>query len=126
MCIRDSNQNIDYVENIWVIQLHKALSDMGGKLLIQQLDSGILQRINDKYIMDAIVMRNFSLSSLRRINYCRIYLRVERISDIATNDGLRIQSRYFLGLSGIHIRISYGHIRNVRLCSHGKNGERQF
>ena len=47
--------------------------------------------------MDAIVMCNFSLSSLRRINYCRMYLQVERISDIATNDGLQIQSRYFYG-----------------------------
>ena len=70
---------------------------MGGKLLIHQINSGILQRVNDKYIMDAISCQSFSLATIRRINYCRMYLRVERLSDIVTNDGLRIQSRYFHG-----------------------------
>ena len=40
-----SNKNIDYIENAWAIQLHKALSDMEGKLLIHQFLLIILLRI---------------------------------------------------------------------------------
>ena len=79
-----------YIENSWVIQLHQALHEMGGKLLLHQFSSGILQRVNDQFIMDAIPINKIFLPTIRRINYCRLYLRVRRLSDIVTNDGLRV------------------------------------
>ena len=47
--------------------------------------------------MDTISLDKFSLPTIRRINYCGMYLRVERLSDIVTNYGLSIKPHYFNG-----------------------------
>ena len=92
-----SDDRIEYIENPWVIQLHNSLKAMTGKLLIRGLTSGNFQRINDKYIMDIWDKKHVSISTLKKLNMCRLYLRVARLSDIVTNNGKHIQDAYFNG-----------------------------
>ncbi len=52
----------------------------------------------DRYIMQAILEQtNITGDELRMINYCRIYLQVELISDIATADGKFIRQDVWVG-----------------------------
>ena len=48
--------------------------------------------------MDGFAKMKLPTQTMRRLNYCRMYLRVERLSDIATNDGKKIQGRYMSGV----------------------------
>ena len=42
-----SYYRIDYIENEWVLHLHKSLQQTTGKLLIEGINSGLLYREND-------------------------------------------------------------------------------
>ena len=70
---------------------------MTGKLVIEGLHSGSLQRTNDKYLMDEWDNEGLDMTLLRHLNLCRMYLRVSRLSDIVTNNGLLIQDGYLSG-----------------------------
>ena len=50
--ILTSEDTIEYIENIWVIQLHNQLQDMKGKPLLHQMEDSILQREIDVLLMD--------------------------------------------------------------------------
>ena len=50
--------------------------------------------------MDAWDAEGLPTSTLQILNYCRIYLKVHRLSEIVTNDGFHIQEHY---LSERHI-----------------------
>ena len=70
---------------------------MTGKLLIPTIPSGTYLRANDVYLMDAWDAEGLSLAILQKLNYCRMYLKVNRLSDIVTNDGQHIQVGYLNG-----------------------------
>ena len=70
---------------------------MTGKLVIDGLHSGSLQRINDKYLMDEWDKEGLDIKLLRHLNLCRLYLCVSKLSDITTNNGLLIQEGYLSG-----------------------------
>ena len=91
------DDRIDYIENNWVIHLHNELSRMTGKLVIEGLHSGSLQRINDRYLMDEWDKQGLGIKLLRQLNLFRMYLRVSQLSDITTNNGLYIQEKYLSG-----------------------------
>lgn len=92
-----TDDRIDYIENSWAIHLHNELSRMTGKLVIDGLHSGSLQRINDKYLMDEWDKEGLDIKLLRHLNLCRLYLCVSKLSDITTNNGLFIQEGYLSG-----------------------------
>ena len=60
---------------------------MTGKLLLTELPSGTYLRVNEKYFMDAWDEEDLPIATLQILNYCRIYLKVTRLSDIVINDG---------------------------------------
>ena len=91
-----TDDRIDYVENQWAVHLHNLLRLMKGKLVLTALNSGRIQREHDYFLMD-MFDTHYSQSSLKKLNYCRLYLQVERLSDICTNDGKYIQMCYLLG-----------------------------
>ena len=93
-----TTNNISYIENAWVVQLHEELANMSGKLLLTDIKSRVLQRNNDEFLMDMFIRQYMNTSTLCQLNYCGMYLQVKRLSDIATNDGKRLQPRYYYGL----------------------------
>ena len=73
----------------WVTNVWKMINEF--KLSVEDKSaSPPLRRENDKYIMQEITKTETSKTSLRRINRCRLYLRVITLSDIATGDGKQI------------------------------------
>ena len=92
-----TDNNIEYIENKWVIQLHTELKTMTGKLWCSHIPNRTLLRANDQFLMDAWDAAGLQSSTLQTLNYCRMYLRVARLSDIVTNDGCQIQAQYLYG-----------------------------
>ena len=88
------SQTISYIENDWVSQLHSELAQISGKLLLNDLSSGVLQRENDEFVMDKFLQHYSNSAILKRFNYYIMYLRVSRLSDITTNDSYTIQPGY--------------------------------
>lgn len=58
-----------------------------------------IQRDNDCSLMDAVIIsKKFTNNELRRINLCRIYLRVFYLSDICSGNGRGVMHNYVSGL----------------------------
>ena len=92
-----SDDRIDYIENPWVIQLHNELKRMIGKLLLRDITGDQIQRVNDQFLMDIWDQQNLPIATLYKLNLCRLYLRVSRLSDIVSNDGKHIQYGFLTG-----------------------------
>jgi hypothetical protein len=73
----------------WIVCLWEFLYDYR----IKQ-SPGRSQRIQrfegDEYIMFRILQLNYAQYTLRAVNYCRLYLQVELLSDIVNVSGLRV------------------------------------
>ena len=110
-----SDDRIDYIENNWVIHLHHELRSMTGKLLCTDIPSGILLRANDRYLMDAWDEEGLPTQTLTILNYCRLYLKVTRLSDIVTNDGNRFQDHFVSG-SNINRKVTHDWPRQEKPC----------
>ena len=95
--ILTTDDRIDYIENQWIVHLHNELKNMAGKLLIPNIPSGTYMRANDVYLMDAWDAAGFSIATLKKLNYCRMHIKVTRLSDIVTNDSHYIQAAYLDG-----------------------------
>ena len=67
---------------------------MAGKTLCSALHSGTHLRENDRYLMDVWDSEVLSISNLQILNYYRLYIKVNCLSEIVTNDGLHTQERY--------------------------------
>ena len=94
-----SDDRIDYIENMWIIQLYNTLRLMTGKILIHDISSNTLSREHDHFLMDTWDQNNLPIDTLYQLNLCRLYLRVETLSDIVINDGKTIQRCYLHGLT---------------------------
>ena len=92
-----TSNNIAYIESKWVIHLHEELVEMSGKLLITDLNGGVLQRNRDEFLMDIFTSTYKNVTMLAHLNYCRMYLKIARLSDIATNEGKYMQSHFYHG-----------------------------
>ena len=104
------------MESKWVASMHLFLAEQ--KLTIQLNDTGIppLQREHDSYIMDHVLNSNhYTPAEVRRLNYCRLYLNVVTVSDLANPDGMTLDSAFLVG------RIS---TRSSLLAKYGVNQER--
>ena len=67
-----SDDNIDYIENAWVIHLHNKLKTMTGRLWCSHIPTGIFLRANDSFLMDAWDTEGFHTHTLQTLNYCRL------------------------------------------------------
>jgi exonuclease III len=80
-----------HIEGLWISQIRKFLQSIEGSLQIADLTIQPLQRIQDYYIMDAVISsRAFTSSEISRINYCRLYLQVLTVSDMTNATGNRL------------------------------------
>jgi exonuclease III len=80
-----------HLEGLWIPQIRKFLHSIEGSLQIADLKIQPLQRQDDYYIMDAVISsRRFSASEISRINYCRLFLKILSVSDMATATGTRL------------------------------------
>ena len=87
-----------HLEAQWIGSLLQYLKMIKATIQVFNPPIAKRQRINDVFIMDVVVQSGkFKPSEIRRINYCRLYLNVLLLSDIATAGGRAIDPAMYLG-----------------------------
>jgi hypothetical protein len=82
-----THAQVTHLEGKWINQLREDLRTINGKLYICDVWTLPPTRENDQHIMDFISQVIHSTTHKRKINYCRLFLRITHISDITTSDG---------------------------------------
>ena len=98
--LEDTRTKLPHLESKWLATLRSFLKDVSGKLIINDTLIAPLQRTHDGFIMDkALHSGKFKPAALRRLNYCRLYLNVLLMSDIASPCGNEIDPTMYTGVS---------------------------
>jgi hypothetical protein len=89
---------IDYIETCWIISIRDFLQTYGLRIDLTRIEKQKEQAMKDEFLMDAIRERGgCTTTQLQRINACRMFLRVTRLSDIASAGGTHIRNKCFQG-----------------------------
>jgi hypothetical protein len=89
---------LPHLETKWIPSLCAFLCSIDSKIEIDTPFLYPLQCKHDIHIMDRVIdSGKFKPGEVRMVNYCRLFLRVTTISDVATADGKDIDRTMFLG-----------------------------
>ena len=87
-----------HFEAKWLQSLRHYLRDIGGQLHLQDHGVSQLQRVNDCFLMDVVLeSKKFRPATIKRINYCRMYLNVLLLSDITLPNGKQLDHAAYNG-----------------------------
>jgi hypothetical protein len=95
--LEQPTQALPHDESKWLSSLRSFLATQ--KLSIHLDEPGIppLQRTHDSYLMDHILQSNHcTAAEVRKLNYCRLYLNVVTVSDIAQPSGNRVDPSFYM------------------------------
>ena len=96
--LKDTTTKLPHLESVYLASLRDYLAATGGSL---ELNGELVvpkQRDHDEFLMTvAVESKQFKPAQLKRINYCRMYLNVLMVSDIATAKGDYIEPLMFSG-----------------------------
>ena len=90
--LQDTRTGAKYVNNGLIPQIRRSLQK--SKCTIWTKEEEIKIRQEDSYIMDHVI-NNYPNAQVKIINNWRLYLQVEKISDIATADGRQIHEGWY-------------------------------
>ena len=97
-----------HLEGYYINMIRKFLKTQRASMDIADLEVYPTLRLNDKHLMDIAASSKFSAASVRRINYCRMYLDVTTISDITNPKGNQFLPGILEGDRTIHLSASIG------------------
>jgi hypothetical protein len=89
---------IDYFETCWIMCIRDFLRTYGLRVELSVTPLPTVQCANDEFIMDAVRTRGGCTAiELQRLNACRMYLQVSRVSDITSADGKFLRHNILVG-----------------------------
>jgi ribonuclease HI/exonuclease III len=89
---------IDYIETCWIMCIRDFIRTYGLRIAFSKTPIPETQCVNDEFIMDALRERgDCSATELQRINACRMFLQVARVSDITSADGKFLRTESLVG-----------------------------
>jgi len=85
--LEQPSTRVPHVPDCWIMKLREFLARQGLSIRLHS-PPGMCnaQRVNDKFLMDEFMTHHHGVT-LTRLNACRIYLRVTRLSDICMAQG---------------------------------------
>jgi hypothetical protein len=86
-----------YLDSAWLDSTREFLNHSSAQIEIPEIPLPQLQRENDACIMDGFIEHNLPNHTLKRLNLCRLWLRVTLLSDICTLPGSQISRTTWLG-----------------------------
>lgn len=78
---------LEYVESCWIMHIREFAATYGLRIDLTDNPRQQLQCDHDCFLMDSFRDHGFSKAAMRRLHACRLYLRVQRLSDITEGDG---------------------------------------
>ena len=92
------SKTIPQLESKWIESMRSFLAKINATIIIDERMSPTLQRLHDFVIMDLVQESGkFTDVELRRLNYCRLFLRAETVSDVVTVDGSKLDQCKLIG-----------------------------
>ena len=89
---------LPHLETAFFPSLRKYLHSTNAALMLEQTHVTPLQRIGDFHLMDKVLQRSrFTEQQIRLINYCRMFLQVHTVADIATAGGTHVDPCFIHG-----------------------------
>ena len=93
-----TTKDLPHMESKWIASLRTFLSTVHASILLDDPVIPPLQRDNDSYIMDHILdSHQFKPYEIRKLNYCRLYLRAVTISDLTLASGISLDPTMLQG-----------------------------
>ena len=93
---------LPHLESKWIGSLRQFLASINASLHLDDHRPPVLQRFHDFNIMDVVMeSQQFSPAEIRRINYCRLYLQAETVSDLTQIDGRKLDPHKLRGTSSL-------------------------
>ena len=88
--VEDTQTKLDYLEAEWITSMRDYMAVINAKFTLKEKYIPELQRQGDSYIMDRVLAHKFEPKQRKRINWCRMYLGLVTVSDMATASGTHI------------------------------------
>jgi hypothetical protein len=89
---------LPHLETTFFPSLREYLKSTDAALVLETTHITPLQRIGDFHLMDSVLQSNhFTPRQIRLINYCRLFLQVHTIADLATAGGTHIDQCFIHG-----------------------------
>jgi ribonuclease HI/exonuclease III len=96
--LADPIDDIDYIETCWIMSIRDFLRTYGLSIDLTKSPLPSLQAAGDEFLMDAIRQRgDCTATEMQRINACRMFLQVTRVSDITSADGKDLRKECLVG-----------------------------
>jgi hypothetical protein len=90
--------SIDYIETCWIMSIRDFLRTYNLSVDFTVKTLPTVQCSGDEFIMDGIQLRSgCTATQLQRINACRMFLQVSRVSDISSANGRFLRQDVLLG-----------------------------
>ena len=100
---------LPHLESKWLSSLRDFLASIDCSLHIDDTAIPELQRHHDSHIMDSILAsRAFTAAEIRRLNYCRLYLQAQTLSDLVTLGGRSLDKAKLVGNPSLMSSTSHG------------------
>ena len=116
----DPNTLIPHLESQYIHSIRQFLKSINGSIRTEIPYTVPLQRVRDQSIMEIVVHSNlFSAQECKTINYCRQFLRVHTLSDIALAGGTQIDPSFLMlspSLPGSMPECMIGPSASLRRC----------
>jgi hypothetical protein len=86
--LEDTKTKLPHVESEWLLSLWTYLDSIKSTIQVDQPGIPMPMREHDQYIMDiALQMNKFKPHQIRKINYCRMYMKVTTVLEITNAKG---------------------------------------
>jgi hypothetical protein len=89
---------LPYLEHAWLDSTRQFLKHCSAQLEIPEIVLPQPKRVNDTCIMEALLRLNLAPTTLRQLNFCRLWLQVTLVSDISNLQGSQIERTAWTGL----------------------------
>jgi hypothetical protein len=101
------SDTIDYIETCWIMCIRNFLRTYDLRIDLSYTPIPTIQCVNDEFLMDGFRERSAcTATQLQKLNACRMYLQVSRVSDITSADGKFIRSGILNGSDSTPYRSS--------------------
>jgi hypothetical protein len=88
----DTQTDLDYLQDGWVPGIRRFLKTVDGEIKFTGVAKPKTYRKDDVHLMDSFREHNLSTPDLFRLNRCRLYFQVDRLSDITNIAGTHLYS----------------------------------
>lgn len=96
--LTDLSQELPYITPCWVTSLRHFMYRNNISLEFADVWNHSITRKHDLFLMDVFINMGYTTMELRHLNAVRIYLQVATLAEIATADGLSIDTDMYYGV----------------------------